>query len=117
MVGRLRDGRIIETANRHTNFVGIRRSHKRQRSSACLAELPKAARPMNLSRIPCGEPKVESPKGRPRDKRRAAAPATIFAMTVSDVIGRSAGFVPDFAAKAASLDRSWVHGRAPSLGK
>ena len=117
MVGRLRDGRIIETAYRHTDFVGIRRRHKRQRSSARLAEFPKAARPMNLSRMPSGEPKVGSPKGRPRDKRRAAAPATIFAMTVSDVIGRSAGFVPDFAAKAASLDGSRVHGKAPRSGE
>ena len=108
MVGWRNDFGLIERGNSDIDFVRVGLAHESQRAAALPAERADAPGPCDFARFTLGKLKIAPPKRSPRHKRGTGALATIFAMTMSDVVGLTHAFVPNGTAEATAANPLWL---------
>jgi hypothetical protein len=106
MVGWRNNFGLIESGNSHIDFISIGMTHESQRTATTRTKRADAPDPCNFARL--GKLKIVPPKRSPRGKRRAGALATIFAMTMSNVVGFADAFVSNSTAQTAPTNLLWV---------
>jgi hypothetical protein len=104
MVGWSNDFRLIESGNSDIDFIRVGSAQESQRAAARPAERADAPCPRNLKRLAFGKLKIVPPKRSPGYKRATGALATIFAMTMSGVVGSADAFVSNCTAQAAAAN-------------
>jgi hypothetical protein len=93
MVGWRNNFGPIESGNSDIDFFSIRLAHESQRAAARRTEGAHAPGPFNFTRPTFRELKIIPPKRSPCRKRRSGTLATIFAMTMRDVVRQTGAFV------------------------
>jgi len=90
MVLRRNRFRMIEAANRHIDFLRLRRGLEGQLSPAILTERAPAPSPLQFPRLTSSEAELAPAKRSPTHERCSGAAAAIGAVTMGDII-RPAG--------------------------
>jgi hypothetical protein len=111
MIGWRNDFGLIKSGNSDIDFVSIGLAHESERTAACPAERADALSPGDFKRFALRKLKFVAPKRSPGHERRAGAFATIFAMTMSDVVGLAIAFVSHSTAEATAANNVsfWFH--------
>ncbi len=104
MIGWCNNFGLIESGNGDVDFISIGLAHESQRTATGRTERADAPGPCDFPRFAVGKLKIFPSKRRPSDKRRTSALATIFAMTMSDVVRLADALVSNSAAQAAATD-------------
>jgi len=104
MVGWSNDFGLIKSGDSDIDFISTGFAHESQRAAARSAERADASGPRDLKRLALGKLKIVPPKRSPGHKRSTGALATIFAMTMSDVVGFGDAFVANSTAQAAAAN-------------
>jgi hypothetical protein len=108
MVGWRNNFGPIESGNSDIDFVGIGVAHESQCTAARAAERAEAPGPCDFARFARGKSKIAPAKRSPGRKRRTGALATIFAMTMSDVVGLTDPFISQSTAQATTTNPVWL---------
>ena len=104
MVGWRNNFGPIESGNSDIDFISVGLAHESQRASARRTEAADAPGAFNFTRLTFRELKIVPPKRSPCRKRRSGTLATIFAMTMRDVVGQTGAFVSNGAAQATAAN-------------
>ena len=104
MVGWRNNFGTIESGNSDIDFISIGLAHESQRASARRTEGADPPGAFNFTRPTFRELKIIPPKRSPCRKRRSGTLATIFAMTMSDVVGFADAFVANCTAQATATN-------------
>jgi hypothetical protein len=104
MVGWRNNFGTIESGDGDIDFISLRLAHESQRASACRTEGADPRGAFNFTRPTFRELKIIPPKRSPCRKRRSGTLATIFAMTMRDVVGQTGAFVSNGPAQATAAN-------------
>lgn len=99
---------LIKSGDSDIDFISTGFAHESQRAAARPAERADASGPRDFKRLALGKLKIVPPKRSPGHKRSTGALATIFAMTMSDVVGFGDALVANSTAQAAATNPLWV---------
>ena len=107
MVGWSNDFGLVQSGNSDIDFISIRLAHESQRAAARRAERADAPGPCDFKRFSLRKLKIASLKRSPGHKWRTSALATIFAMTMSDIVELADAFVSHSATETTAANRLW----------
>ena len=99
---------LIERGDSDIDFVRVGFAHKSQRAATLPAERTDAPGPCDFVRFILGKLKIAPSKRSPRHKRGTGALATIFAMTMSDVVGLTDAFVANSTTEETAANPLWL---------
>ena len=104
MVGWRNNFGPIESGNSDIDFISIGLAHESQRASARRTEGADPPGAFNFTRPTFRESKIIPPKRSACRKRRSGTLATIFAMTMRDVVRQTGAFVSNSTAQATAAN-------------